>query len=289
LLIFLLFHIYLASLSHHEHHGHRGQHHSSNTDLNQNQEQDNQQFSRQSNGNQDNINDWTLDNHNQGLNGEYSESNWNVQSGRLIQQNKNRENKQYRQYNNADESQTIRSQTDRFFDQQNSEELYQQHSYNKDNTNNNNNNQNYESSLDLNSGSLESDSQEDYVKAQNDNDIADEIGNKVAQKMVKFFNIVEKYAALNGTVHAIKDQDSLPLRQWALPMAHHHFLNMIDSKVNGLDQGLIKEMYINTERNSVSRNLFDNLSNLDAVHNYNILLMFIDRFGVLLQRIIGEG
>lgn len=102
------------------------------------------------------------------------------------------------------------------------------------------------------SASSESGSLEDYIKEQDDGDIATEIGRKVAEKMVKFFNIVEKYAARNGTVLAGPAQEPLPLRQWAIPMANHHYLNMADNKINGLSQGIIKSMYINTEMNSVS-------------------------------------
>lgn len=151
----------------------------------------------------------------------------------------------------------MRSQIGGTFNQQNSEEYYQQQLNKK-----NQRNQNYGSSFDFFSTnfagfSSESNSQEDYIREQNENnDIANDIGRKVAQKMVKIYGIIEKYAARNGTVQTKQAQVPLALRQWALPMAHHHFLNMNDSKVYGLDQGIIRAIYVNTERNCVSIILF---------------------------------
>lgn len=103
----------------------------------------------------------------------------------------------------------------------------------------------------------DTDSQEDYIKSQTESgDIADDIGRKVAQKMVKFFNIVQKYAARNGTVPTEQAQDPLAFRQWALPMKHHQYLNMNECKAYGLSQGIFKAMDLNTEKNSVSARFF---------------------------------
>lgn len=184
---------------------------------------------------------------NQGQN-EYSESKWNIQSRNL------NNNKQMNQAYNQGESQ-VRSQTGGSFNQQNSEEYYQQQMNMK-----NQRNHNYGSSFDFfstNSAdfSAESNSQEDYIQELNEsNDIANDIGRKVAQKMVNIYDIIEKYAARNGTVQTKQAQVPLALRQWALPMANHHFLNMNDTKLYGLNQGIIKAMYIDTDRNCVSIN-----------------------------------
>lgn len=208
-----------------------------------------QEFNHQINYDQENSNERTLYNHNQQNNqgqNEYSESKWNTQS-----RNSNN-NKQLNQAYNQEESQ-MRSQIGGSFNQQNNEEYYQQQLNKK-----NQRNQNYGSSFDsfsTNSAdfSLESNSQEDYIKEQNEsNDIANDIGRKVAQKMVKIYGIIEKYAARNGTVQTKQTQLPLTLRQWALPMANHHFLNMNNTKVYGLNQGIIKAMYFNTEKNCVS-------------------------------------
>jgi len=101
-------------------------------------------------------------------------------------------------------------------------------------------------------GSPSSGTLDDYAAERTDGDVAAEIGRKVAEKMVKFFAIVEKYAARNGTVLTGPVQEPLPLRQWAVPMADHHYLNMADNKIYGLSQGTVKAMYINTEMNTVS-------------------------------------
>lgn len=191
---------------------------------------------------------------NQNQNDEYSESNWNAQPRHL--QNKNIQNSQE---NNNGGSSWKKSSTYGSLNQQNSQESEQQQSYN--------NRHNYESTFDFNSGSMESNSQEDYVKTQNDDDISNKIGRKVAQKMVKFFNIIEKYAARNGTVQTSQVHEPLSLRQWALPMTRHQFTNMVDSKVNGLSQGIIKAMLIDNENNNVSI-------------EPDIILLFDDKFSV---------
>jgi hypothetical protein len=136
------------------------------------------------------------------------------------------------------------------FNQQDSEEHHQQH------INNQHLNLNHGSSLNFDSGSTSSqelNSQEDYTKEQNNGDIADDIGRKVALKMVKLVSIVDKYTARTGVVRTNQAQEPLALRQWALPTERHQFLNMNDSKVNGLSQGIISAMYVNTENNCVSR------------------------------------
>lgn len=220
--------------------------------------------------------------------GEYSESNWNVQS--RYQQNKFGQNKPGRQYSqeytSEDYSPARRSQFGGYYNQQTSEERYQQYSKNKKHGS-----RNYGSFYDFNdsdsSSSSESGSQEDYIKDEITSDIGMDIGRKVAQKMVKFFAIVEKYAARDGTVQTNQAQDPFALRQWTFPMAHHEYLNMNDSKLTGLSQGFMKMMYMNTEEDSVS------IQN-DLIEHHTLKCCRCDmyvfstgRFGILLQQLDG--
>lgn len=171
---------------------------------------------------------------NRGQNDQYGESSWNVQSRPM-----SNENYQYKQqYNNKDSQglyQQQQQQQQRYTD---SDNLY------------------YGLYSDFDAEYFRLNTLEDYTKEQNDGDIAKEIGRKVAQKMVKFYDIIEKHAARNGTVQTGQAQEPLLLRQWALPMTHHQFINMVDSKVNGLSRGMIKALYADTERNTVNRDLF---------------------------------
>lgn len=187
----------------------------------------------------------TLHNQNQQLNqnqkNEYDERSWNAQSSHY-QNNQNRPNGQG--LNNDYDSQWSGSQTI------NNEDLNQHYSSFR-----NQDNQNYGSYSDsLYSGfSSELNYREDFTKYQTYGSVVNEIGRNVAQKMIKFFYIVDKYAARNGTVQTSQAQEPLTLRQWALPMANHQFLNMYESKVYGISQGIIKNMYVSTEINSVSK------------------------------------
>lgn len=183
---------------------------------------------------------------NQGQNDQYSESNWEVQSHNL--NNKNGKNVMTRE--NSQEQYGMGNQRTSmdYLNQESNEEHYQQNM-------NNQRQMNYGSSLNFNSGSSssqESSSQEEYIKEQNNGDIAVDIGRNVASKMVKLFSIVDKNTARNGALQTNQAQEPLVLRQWALPTGHHQFLNMNDSKVNGLSQGIISAMYVNTENNCVS-------------------------------------
>lgn len=181
---------------------------------------------------------------NQGQNNEYDELNWNTQSSHY--QNKQiRPNSQGQYY--AHDNQWSGSQTI------NDEDLNQHYSSFR-----NQDNQNYGSYSDsLNSDfTSELNFREDTINDQIYSNIDSELGRIVAQKMVKFFYIVDKYAARNGTVQINQAQEPLTLRQWALPMANHQFLNMLESKVYGINQGIIKNMYVSTEINSVSNILF---------------------------------
>lgn len=198
------------------------------------------------------FNEMTMLNENQqynnrGQNDQYSESSWNIQSRPI-----SNENYQYKQqYNNRDNSHTTKS-----LYQEDSQGLYQhQQRYSE------NDNLYYGLYSDFDAEYFGLNTLEDYMKEQNDGDIAKEIGRKVAQKMVKFYEIIEKHAARNGTVQTFQVQEPLPLRQWALPMTHHQFINMVDSKVYGLSRGMIKALYADTERNTVSRDLFFTYTN----------------------------
>lgn len=185
---------------------------------------------------------------NRGQNDQYSESSWNTQSRPI-----SNENYQYKQqYNNRDNSHITKS-----LYQEDSQGLYQHQQQRYAD----NDNLYYGLYSDFDAEYFGLNTLEDYTKEQNDGDIAKEIGRKVAQKMVKFYEIIEKHAARNGTVQTGQVQEPLPLRQWALPMTHHQFINMVDSKVYGLSRGVIKALYADTERNTVSRDLFFTYTN----------------------------
>jgi len=195
-----------------------------------------------------------MDNQNQQNNqdylNEFSESNWNTQTPHRLM-SKNNQNQPIRQNSQEvfeSENQWSRSQVSRNFNQQTEEELNQQKL-----NNNNRASQKYGFSV-----SSESNSQEDYVKDHHNNDMSNEIGLQVAQKMVRFFTIFDKYAARNGTIQTNQAQESLALRQQALPMNHQQYFNIDESNVYGLNHGFIKSMYLNTERNCVSRNSYFN-------------------------------
>lgn len=205
----------------------------------------------QVNNNQDSSNKRSLyglnQQNNQGLNDQYSESNWEVQSPRSLnnKNGKNRENNQ-EQYGEGNQRTTMDS-----FNQQNSEEHQHQNM-------NNQRQMSHGSSLNFGSDSSSSEESNGYdfqedIKQQDNGDIADDIGRQTALKMVKLFSIVDKYTARHGAVQTNQAQEPLALRQWAVPTERHQFLNINDSKVNGLSQGLINAMYVNTENNLVSK------------------------------------
>lgn len=129
---------------------------------------------------------------------------------------------------------------------------------------------------------------EDYTKEQHDGDIAKEIGRKVALKMAKFYDIFEKHTARNGTVQTGQVQEPLPLRQWALPMTHHQFINMVDGKVYGLSRGMIKALYADTERNTVSRDLSFCFYTYEWRNVFERRVCLV-RFRVLVQLPVGKG
>lgn len=205
---------------------------------------------------------------NQGYLNEFSESNWNTQTPHRSM-NKNsqnqpiRQNKQKVQEVFESENQWSRSQISRNFNQQSQEELNQQNL-----NNNNRTSQKYGFSV-----SSESNSQEDYVKDHHNNDLSNEIGLQVAQKMVRFFTIIGKYAAHNGTIQSNQAQESFALRQQALPMNHQQYFNIDESNVYGLNNGVIKSIYLNTERNCVRRNSYLNCTQFNYINN-NILYIF---------------
>lgn len=225
-----------------------------------------------------------MDNQNQQNNqdylNEFSESNWNTQTPHRLM-NKKSQNQPIRQNNQEifeSENQWTRSQVSRNFNQQSQEELNQQKLNNKNRAS-----QNYGFSV-----SSESNSQEDYVKDHHNNDLSNEIGLQVAQKMVRFFTIFDKYATRNGTIQTNQAQESLALKQQALPINHQQYFNIDESNVYGLNQGVIKSMYLNTERNCVSRNSYLNYTQFDYTNN-NILYIFLGRFGLLLPKFVSEG
>lgn len=186
-----------------------------------------------------------------GLHDEYSEYNWDVQYSRYpLNMNNQYKSSRHNSQDFADEyNQFEKSQFGGFNYQQYGEDGYQKNAYNP-------RSRNYDSFFDYNFGagpSSEYNFQEDYIKNDNaDNDAAYDIGHRVAHKMIRFLNTIEKYAAHNGTIQTSLAHDPLTLRQWALPTERHQFLNMNDNKVYGLAQGMIKAMYISTETNSVS-------------------------------------
>ncbi|XP_060853734.1 putative uncharacterized protein DDB_G0282133 [Rhopalosiphum padi] len=214
-------------------------------------QQRNGELNHQRNNNQQNSNERFMDNqyqqNNQGLN-EFSESNWNTQTPRrsMNKYSQNQPIVQNSQEVFESDNQWSRSQVSRNFDQQSQEELNQQRSNNKNHAS-----QNYGFSV-----SSESNSQEDYVKDHHNNDLSNEIGLQVAQKMVRFFTIFDKYAARNGTIQTNQAQESLALRKHALPMDHQQYFNIDESNVYGLNYGVIKSMYLNTERNCVDLEYF---------------------------------
>lgn len=142
------------------------------------------------------------------------------------------------------ENQWSKSQTSRNFNQQSQEEVNQKNSNNKNRAS-----QNYGSS-----DSSESNSQEDYFKNHHNNDLSNEIGHQVAQKMIRIFTIMDKYTSSNGTIQTNQAHESFTLRQHAMPMDQQQYLNINESNVYGLNHGVIKSMYLNTERNCVSKN-----------------------------------
>jgi len=225
----------------------------SNYDANQNQQRS-EELNQQRNINQESSNERFLNNqYNQDLN-EFSESNWNIQTpSRLI--NKNSQNQPIK--HNSQEvfenrNQWSKTPTSTNFNQQSQEEFTQQKSNNKNRAS-----QNYGYPV-----SSESNSQEDYVKDHHNNDLSNEIGLNVAQKMVRFFTIMDNYTARNGTIQTNQAYESLALRKHAMSMDHQQYLNINESNVYGLNKGVIKSMYLNTERNCVSIKSFLNCCNL---------------------------
>lgn len=180
----------------------------------------------------------------------YSESNWNVQSRNG--QTDDRQNKPTRQYNQdySGEQNQRTSQIHESFNQQ-----YGQ----LDQQNWNNYKQIYQnvgllSDLDSDWSSIsQSKSQADYVTKHAKGDAAYEVERNIARKMVKIYNIIQKYAAKNGTVLTNQAQDPLPLRQWAVPTSSHQFLNMYAGKISGLSQGILQSMYFGNKQNIVSK------------------------------------
>ncbi|XP_025192946.1 GATA zinc finger domain-containing protein 14-like [Melanaphis sacchari] len=202
----------------------------------------NEESNHHRSNNQESSNERFMDNqnqqNNQGLN-EFSESNWNTPRRSMNMYNQHQLIRQDNQ--DKDENQWSRSQVSRNFNQQSQEELNQQITNNKNHASQNNGF----------SISSEENSQEDYIKDHHNNDISNEIGLQVAQKMVRFFTIFDKYAARNGSIQTNQAQESLTLRQHALPMNHEKYLNIDESNVYGLNYGVIKSIYLNTERNCV--------------------------------------
>ncbi|XP_003242199.1 putative uncharacterized protein DDB_G0282499 [Acyrthosiphon pisum] len=218
----------------------------SNNGANQYQ-QLNEELNQQRNINQESSNERFLNNQNQQNNqdlNEFSESNWNIQAPSRSMK-KNSQNQAIKTNSHEvfqSENQWSKSQTSRNFNQQSQEEVNQQTSNNKNRAS-----QNY--------GSSDS-SQEDYVKDHHNNDLSNEIGLQVAQKMVRFFTIMDKYTASNGTIQTNQAHESFALRQHAMPMHHQQYLNINESNVYGLNHGVIKSMYLNTERNCVDLEYF---------------------------------
>lgn len=216
--------------------------------LSQNQQNQRYQLNQQNQPNQQNK---------QGLNDEYSESNWNAQTSYLPlnQVNKQIEQNSYKSANTQD-SQWTGSQV-RLQNHQNSEEQTFQQMLNKKYQNNPTD----ESLSSFNAAesrySLEIGSQDDYTKEQSKIiDVSDNIGHSVAQKMVKFFNIIGKYTGLDGTVKVHQAQEPLNFRHFTMSLPNHQFLNINNSYVIGLNQGIVKEMYLNADSNSVSIYLY---------------------------------
>ncbi|XP_022165891.1 GATA zinc finger domain-containing protein 14-like [Myzus persicae] len=224
----------------------------SNYGANQYQQRNEELNQHRNNINQESSNERFLNNQNQHNNqvlNEFSESNWNVQTpSRSI--NKNSQNQPIK-HNSQEvfesQNQWSKSQSSTNANQQSQEELNQHIKLN----NKNHASQNYGSA-----DSLESNSQEDYVKDHHKNDISNEIGLHVAQKMVRFFTIVDQYSASNGTMQTNQAPEYLSLRQHYMPMEHQQYLNINESNVYGLKVGVIKSMYLNTERNCVDLEYF---------------------------------
>ncbi|CAI6363698.1 unnamed protein product [Macrosiphum euphorbiae] len=223
-----------------------------NQQRNNNQESSNERLlnnlNQQRNINQESSNERFLNNqdqqNNQDLN-EFSESNWNIQTP-IRSVKKNSQNQAIKTNSHEvfqSENQWSKSQTSRNFNQQSQEEVNQQTFNNKNRAS-----QNYGSS-----DSSESNSQDEYV---NTNDLSNEIGHQVAQKMVRFFTIMDKYTASNGTIQTNQAHESFALRQHTMPMDHQQYLNINESNVYGLNHGVIKSMYLNTERNCVDLEYF---------------------------------
>ncbi|XP_050526391.1 uncharacterized protein LOC126897055 [Daktulosphaira vitifoliae] len=108
---------------------------------------------------------------------------------------------------------------------------------------------------DVSSGSIssESNSQEEYLQIarNNQNDAAYIVGNISAKKMVRFYSIVEKYINSNGQIQNRWSNEPVELQQVTVPLPNHQFLNMNENKINGLHQGTIKSIKLNTENNYV--------------------------------------
>ncbi|VVC29646.1 Hypothetical protein CINCED_3A016978 [Cinara cedri] len=198
----------------------------------------------------------------QGLNDEYIESKRNVQSS-VLSQNQNKQMGQNSQESvDAEDNQWARSDFSGSQNNRNNEEQNYQQTLNKKYQNTPVSE--YSSNFNIAESKFSSEIgfQEDYIKEQSGiSEVADSIGHNVAQKMVKFFNIVEKYADRDGTVKVQQAREPLNLRHFTLSLPNHKFLNINNSYVNGLNQGIVKEMYFNAESKSVEmKYFFDKLS-----------------------------
>lgn len=222
-----------------------GQFYNGNSDLSHYNDQD----SYHRNKNQKSPYDYNNYQYNQGPHDEYSEYNWDVQSYRYPENSYN----QYKSYKHNskdfsdDYNQFERSQFGGYDYQQYGESSQKSSYYPKY--------QNYDSFFDYNFGtgpSLGFNFQEYIKNDYTDNDATYDIGRRVAHKIIRLFNIIEKYAAHNGTIQTNLARDPLTLRQLVLPTDRHQFFNTNDNKVYGLTQGMFKAMYISTETNSVS-------------------------------------
>ncbi|XP_050526390.1 GATA zinc finger domain-containing protein 14-like [Daktulosphaira vitifoliae] len=115
--------------------------------------------------------------------------------------------------------------------------------------------QNVSYNSDLSSGSVSSELNfnEEYIQSSrlNQNDAAYIVGNTCAKKIMKFYSIIEKYINSNGQIQNDWFNETVEVQQVVVPLPNHQFLNINESKINGLQHGTIKLVKVNTEYNNV--------------------------------------
>ncbi|XP_050526393.1 uncharacterized protein LOC126897056 [Daktulosphaira vitifoliae] len=180
-----------------------------------------------------------LENENERLNGQLNQK---YNDGLLNFSNKNwynqRRNQKYNVDNSLKPEHNMRT-GQLFHEQLNQQRKHQQHS-------------GFTSDVSSGSMSYESNSKEEFVQMTetNQNEVI-LIGTTCAKKMIKFFNIVKININSNGQIQNRWSNEPVELQQVTVPLPNHQFLNMNENKINGLHQGTIKSIKLNTENNYV--------------------------------------